>query len=71
MWILFATVFGWLRRMRFDIVVNQLTAKASIDKEITIFGGEQYRPFVYVQDIADACIAAMEADKELVDRQIF
>jgi len=57
--------------MRFDIVVNQLTAKASIDKEITIFGGEQYRPFVYVQDIADACIAAMEADKELVDRQIF
>ncbi|WP_456467706.1 NAD-dependent epimerase/dehydratase family protein [Archaeoglobus sp.] len=67
----FATAFGWSRRMRFDIVVNLLTAKAMIDKEITIFGGDQYRPFAHVQDLADACIAAMEADRELVDRQIF
>lgn len=67
----FATVFGWSRRMRFDIVVNLLTAKAVIDKEITIYGGDQYRPFVHVQDVADACIAAFEAEKELVDRQIF
>jgi nucleoside-diphosphate-sugar epimerase len=67
----FATAFGWSRRMRFDIVVNLLTAKAMMDKEITIFGGEQYRPFVHVQDIADACIVAMEADRDLVDRQIF
>ncbi len=67
----FATAFGWSRRMRFDIVVNLLTAKAIMDKEITIFGGDQYRPFAHVQDLADACIAAMEADKELVDRQIF
>ena len=67
----FATVFGWSRRMRFDIVVNLLTAKAIIDKEITIYGGDQYRPFVHVQDVADACIAAFEAEKELVDRQIF
>ncbi len=67
----FATAFGWSRRMRFDIVVNLLTAKAMIDKEITIFGGDQYRPFAHVQDLADACIVALEADKELVDRQIF
>lgn len=44
-------VFGWSRRMRFDIVVNLLTAKAVIDKEITIYGGDQYRPFVHVQDV--------------------
>lgn len=67
----FATVFGWSRRMRFDIVVNLFTAKAIIDKEITIYGGDQYRPFVHVQDVADACVMAFEADKDLVDRQIF
>lgn len=67
----FATAFGWSRRMRFDIVVNLLTAKAVTEKEITIFGGKQYRPFVHVQDIAEACIAAFEAENELIDRQIF
>jgi len=67
----FATAFGWSRRMRFDIVVNLLTAKAMMDKEITVYGGEQYRPFVHVQDIANACIAALEADDDLVKGEIF
>lgn len=67
----FGTIFGWGKRMRFDLVANLLTAKAVIDGEITIFGGKQFRPFLHVEDAADSCLAALEAEDGLVDRQIF
>lgn len=67
----FGTLFGWSPRMRFDLAVNLLTAKALIDNEITIYGGKQFRPFVHTQDAADSCVSAFEAEKEKVDRQVF
>ena len=39
------TVYGSPGRTRFDLVVNLLTAKAVIDHEITVMGGDQWRPF--------------------------
>ena len=48
----FGTVYGASPRMRYDLVVNLLTAKAIADKKITIFGGEQWRPFLHVKDAA-------------------
>jgi nucleoside-diphosphate-sugar epimerase len=41
-------------RPRFDLVVNTLTAKALSDKRLQVFGGEQYRPLLHVQDAAQA-----------------
>ena len=48
-----ATVCGLSPRMRFDVSVNLLTLSALKDKKITVFGGEQIRPNVHIQDITD------------------
>ncbi|WP_426962140.1 NAD-dependent epimerase/dehydratase family protein [Haloparvum alkalitolerans] len=65
------TIFGWSRRMRFDLVVNILTAKAVLEGDIPVYGGEQYRPLVHVHDAARAFAAVLDADEEKVDHQIF
>ncbi len=39
-------------RIRMDLVVNVLTAKAIIDKKLTVFGGRQFRPLLHVKDTA-------------------
>lgn len=54
----FATVFGLAPRMRFDLVVNLLTARALRERSIEVHGGEQWRPQVHVDDAARAVILA-------------
>ena len=56
----FGTLFGLSPRMRFDLVINLFIAKALQEKEITVFGGNQYRPFLHVEDAADSIIFALE-----------
>jgi len=50
----FGTIYGVSPRMRFDLVVNVLAAKAVQEKTITIDGGDQWRPFLHVSDAANA-----------------
>lgn len=59
----FATIYGLSGRTRFDLVVNLLAAKAIIDGKITVFGPDQWRPFVHVRDAARAIdhLAAIES----------
>lgn len=47
------TVFGISNRPRFDLVINILTANAIRNKKIIINGGNQWRPFVHVYDVAN------------------
>jgi len=65
------TVFGLSPRMRFDLFVNLLVAKACTEKKITVRGGHQWRPIVHVRDVARAYVMALEANKNLVNGQIF
>jgi nucleoside-diphosphate-sugar epimerase len=67
----FATVYGLSPRPRFDLVVNLLTAKAVQDGEITVFGGDQWRPFVHVADVVGAVVCCLEAPLVSVKGQIF
>lgn len=46
-----ATVCGWSPRQRFDLTVNIFTASALLKKEISIFGGNQFRPNVHIEDL--------------------
>jgi len=39
-------------RIRFDLVVNTLTMRAALHRKMSVFGGQQFRPFVHVKDIA-------------------
>ncbi|MGQ9488813.1 MAG: NAD-dependent epimerase/dehydratase family protein [Armatimonadota bacterium] len=66
----FGTIYGLSGRIRFDLVVNLLTAKAVVDGKITIFGSDQWRPFVHVDDAATAVLKVLEAPLPLVRNQI-
>ena len=46
-----ATVCGWSPRQRLDLTVNTLTASALARREITVFGGGQYRPNIHIDDL--------------------
>ncbi|MGP1397582.1 MAG: NAD-dependent epimerase/dehydratase family protein [Inquilinaceae bacterium] len=48
-----ATVCGFSPRMRFDVSVNMLTMQALENGRITVFGGDQTRPNVHIDDITD------------------
>jgi nucleoside-diphosphate-sugar epimerase len=67
----FATVFGLSNRPRFDLVVNLLSAKAWQDGVITIYNGEQWRPFVHVKDLSEAIILLLSAPLRAVSQQTF
>ena len=63
---------GLSPRMRFDLVVNLLIAKAIKDKKITVFGkGEQIRPFIHIRDISRAIIKILEAPLKEVSGKIY
>jgi len=66
----FATIFGISPRPRFDLVVNFLTARAIVEKSITIMGGQQWRPFIHVADAAEAIIRVLEAPTTAVKGEI-
>jgi nucleoside-diphosphate-sugar epimerase len=67
----FGTIFGLSGRTRFDLVVNLLSAKAVFDGKITLYGGDQWRPFLHVDDAAQAVLAALEAPIDRVDGEVF
>lgn len=66
-----ATVFGLSYRMRFDLVVNILTAYSVIRKEISIFSGRQWRPLIHVKDAGEAIINLLEQPLEKISGEIF
>src|ERR1700720_3413833 len=65
------SVFGLSYRPRFDLVVNLLMAKAYNEGVITIFNGEQWRPFIHVHDVAAGIIRTLNAPLPIVSGQIF
>jgi len=67
----FATVFGLGYRPRFDLVVNLLTAKAHQEGLITVYNGQQWRPFIHVRDLVEATVQVLEAPARLTSGEIF
>ena len=67
-----ATAYGASRRLRLDIVVNNLTAIAMTAGEVRLQSdGSPWRPLVHIEDISRAFLAMMEAPRELVHDQAF
>lgn len=67
-----ATAFGASPRMRFDIVLNNLSGLAWTTKEIKMTSdGTPWRPLVHALDIAKALICVLEAPRDVVHNQIF
>ena len=57
--------------MRDSIVVNLLTAKAQQEGLITIYNGQQWRPFIHVRDLVEGTIQVLEAPVRLVSGEVF
>lgn len=55
-----ATVCGVSPRMRLDVSVNLLTMSALSKQKITVFGGDQIRPNVHIEDICNAYVFMIE-----------
>lgn len=67
-----ATAYGASPRMRFDLVVNNLSALAWTTKRIAMVSdGTPWRPIVHVLDICRAFRAALEAPREAVHDRVF
>ena len=56
----FGTLFGYSPRMRFDLVINLFVAQAIKEGKITVFGGNQNRPFLHVDDAAESIVFGLE-----------
>ena len=67
----FATAHGLSPRMRFDLLVQEFIRDAIVDKKILIFGADFWRPLVHVEDMADACISAIDASSQVISGQIY
>lgn len=66
-----ATVCGYSPRQRLDVSVNILTNFAINKNFIKVFGGEQMRPNLHINDYAELCIKLIDCEKDLVNGQIF
>ena len=66
-----ATVCGFSKRQRFDLVVNILTNLGVNTGQITVFGGKQLRPNIHINDMIDAYINVLEQEEKKVNSKIY
>ena len=66
-----ATVCGYSPRLRLDLAVNILTNLAVNTGRITVFGGQQKRPNLHIEDMTDFYVQLLEWPDELVAGKIF
>ncbi len=66
-----ATVCGYSKRQRLDVVVNILTNLAYHTGKITVFGGNQLRPNIHINDMCLAYLALINAPIEKIKGEIF
>jgi len=66
-----ATVCGYAPRQRLDLSVNILTNHAINKDKITVFGGDQLRPNLHVQDYCDVVELLLNAPAEKIHNGVF
>jgi nucleoside-diphosphate-sugar epimerase len=64
-------VCGYAPRLRLDLTVNILTNLAINNGCITVFGGEQLRPNIHVEDMTDLYLMLLDAPDAVVDGKIW
>ena len=66
-----ATVCGFSKRQRFDLVVNILTNLGINTGQITVFGGKQLRPNIHINDMVDAYLNILGQEEKKVNTKIY
>lgn len=66
-----ATVCGYAKRQRLDVVVNILTNQAVNVGRIKVLGGSQKRPNIHIDDMADLYLFLLQQPDAKIDGEIF
>jgi len=66
-----ATVCGVSPRMRFDVIVNIMAKAAIVNGTITVFGGDQHRPNIHIDDITDLYARLIEMPEDKINGRVF
>lgn len=67
-----ATAYGVSPRLRFDLVLNNLTAWAFTTGKVHLKSdGSAWRPIVHIEDISRAFVAVLKADRDEVHNEAF
>ena len=66
-----STVCGYSPRLRLDLTVNILTNHAINNGKIMVFGGEQMRPNLHIEDMTDLYLFLLEQPDEKVHKKIY
>ena len=66
-----STVCGYARRQRLDLVVNILSNHAFYNREIKVFGGDQLRPNIHIDDMVNSYLTVLNADTKKINGEIF
>ena len=66
-----STVCGYSPRLRLDLTVNILTNHAVNKGAITVFGGDQKRPNIHIEDMADLYVLLMDLPDEKIRQKVW
>ena len=66
-----STVCGYSPRMRLDLTVNILTNHAINKGKITVFGGEQKRPNLHIEDMCEVYLFMLKQDPKKIQKKIY
>ena len=66
-----ATVCGYSPRLRLDLTVNILTNHAVNQGKIKVFGGNQLRPNIHIEDIVGVYLMLLELPSETISGKIY
>jgi len=66
-----STVCGYSPRLRLDLTVNILTNHAINKGVITVFGGDQKRPNLHIQDMTDVYLFLLRQSPEQIHKKIY
>jgi len=66
-----ATICGYAPRLRLDLSVNILTNHAISNNKIVVFGGDQLRPNLHIQDMCDLYKLLLTVPKEKIAGETF
>jgi len=66
-----STVCGYAPRLRLDLTVNILTNHAINNGKITVFGGQQKRPNLHIQDMVDVYLFMLKQDTAKIQQKIY
>lgn len=66
-----STVCGYSPRLRLDLTVNILTNHAVNTGKINVFGGQQKRPNIHIEDVTDLYVQLLTFPKETISGKIY